>query len=210
LGQTDKAEAALGAVASQGKNMDLSRAARLRELIQFIKSPDQLAAGEGRLQAILSANPAYSPALLVAGLLEEKRGAPADARRRYEKILQADPGFVPAAKRLAWLHLEKFDDAARAFEFASRARQSAPDDAELAGVMGRVLLDRSDYANAVPLLREYARARATDAEAHFLLGKAQYRSEDRLGSRDTLKRALELGPGAPFAEEAKQLMSAFK
>lgn len=76
---------------------------------------------------------------------------------------------------------------------AERARAAAPGDPAHRAELGRLHYERGEYAEALSLLREAARAMPRDARAHFLAGGAAVATGDTDAGVALLTRARSLG-----------------
>jgi tetratricopeptide (TPR) repeat protein len=183
-----------------------SNAGRLASMIAAGKSPAQAQAALPDAQKILEANPNDVPAGMVLALARESQGDIPEARRLYEKILAADALFAPASRRLALIYVQRLDDDQKAYDLAAKARESFPDDPELAKVMGIIDYRKADYAGGAHLLQESLRVRGDDPETLFYLGMSHYRLKELTESKAELQRALDLNVADQEANEAKRAL----
>ena len=132
-----------------------------------------------------------------------------DAKRAaeiYEWVLSRLPDFAPAQKRLAALYLRQPANSDKAYDLATHARKTLPDDPELAEILGEISYGRKEYSRAAQLFDESARKRPLDAKHLFYFGicSAQTKQVDR--ARKALDQALAAGLEDPLASEAKQTL----
>ncbi len=191
------------------KSPDFSNAVKAREFLAMhalAGNAAQAGAAVGKVDAALAANPGDVPALMAKGLIaEEKRDADA-AKKIYLRALERFPEFSPAKKRLAIIYAAKADDDRKGLEFATKAREAYPDDAELSRAFGIMTYRSGNFARAVSLLSESARSLTTDAELFYYLGLAQQKQKDASASR-SLQKALDLGLPENLAKEAKKALA---
>ncbi|MDX2187607.1 MAG: tetratricopeptide repeat protein [Opitutaceae bacterium] len=169
----------------------------------------QAAYSQGRIQEALQADAAVTstePAARVAALFEKGRRAatPEEARKALEEVLSTYPEFTPAMRELAVRLTPSGNDDAKAYEWASKARETDSADKELAAALGTLSLRRGDFARASTLLGEAASA-SKDPHLHFLLGKAQSLAKGA-NPKPALQRALDLGLAGAEREEAEALL----
>src|SRR5262249_26723555 len=145
----------------------------------------------------------------VSAIISEQEKRMDAAREIYETILSRMPLFAPAAKRLAALYADLGDDK-KAFELATKARETYPQDADLAKTLGIVVFRRGDYAWSARLLKESARKHSTDAMVFYYLGKALQNTKEKRESVEALQRALTLGLTKQFADDAQKVIDASK
>jgi uncharacterized protein HemY len=125
----------------------------------------------------------------------------------YSNILRRLPDFAPAQKRLAMLCAQDPSTVAAAYDLATKARKTLPDDPELAELLGRLSYEKKEYPRAVQLLQESARKQALDADSLFYLGMSQLQASQKAEARGVLNQALVAGLQEPLAAEAKRALA---
>jgi uncharacterized protein HemY len=125
----------------------------------------------------------------------------------YSNILRRLPDFAPAQKRLAMLYAQDPSTVAAAYDLATKARKTLPDDPELAELLGRLSYEKKEYPRAVQLLQESARKQALDADSLFYLGMSQLQGRQKAEAREVLDQALVAGLQEPLAAEAKRALA---
>jgi uncharacterized protein HemY len=102
-------------------------------------------------------------------------------------------------------------DDKRAYELASKVRQSLPDDPDVARILGiltyRLGKDNSDFTRSAQLLRQSAIKRTDDSELFYYLGLAEYQSKQLGESKKALQRALALNLESRFADDARRVLA---
>jgi uncharacterized protein HemY len=136
-----------------------------------------------------------------------QRGEVKPAIGIYNDILRRLPDFAPAQKRLAMLYAQDPSNIAAAYDLATKARKTLPDDPELAELLGRLSYERKEYPRAIQLLQESARKKALGADSLFYLGMSQLQARQRTEARGVLSQALTDGLQEPFATEAKRALA---
>lgn len=190
--------------------------ARLAEATQFLEmnelmfNPKEAIASASKVASILQKQPDYVPALRVNGLLQESNGDFRGARDSYERVLKIFPTFSPANRSLAVLYASHLGDPAKAYEYATKAREAFPQDLQVARVLGDLAYQRNELPRAVQLLKESVSAYAQDAELFYTLGVAHYKLKQSKESKDALTKAMSLSPGSPRATEAKRILTELK
>ena len=198
LGQLPAAETALqnalkGAVAFD----QAGEAKRLLSMIQAYRDPAQRPAVVPQLPAILKAEPNYIPALMVNAVLQREKGDFQDARKTLDQVL-------------AILCFDHFPAESKTPELATKARESFPDDPNLARVLGVLACRRGDYSAAARFLKQSLQTRKDDAELLYYLGVAQYHLKSPAESRQSLKRAFDLNLAPQLAADAKRILAELK
>src|SRR5207244_5026065 len=125
----------------------------------------ELVAAENEIQKELQASPEYLPALMAQAALDEQRGQIKPASEIYTRVLRRSPDFAPAQKRLAKLYAQEPSTTDAAYDLATKAHKTLPDDSELAELLGRLSYEKKEYPGAIQLLQESARKRPLDADS---------------------------------------------
>jgi Flp pilus assembly protein TadD len=97
--------------------------------------------------------------------------------------------------------------AADAYDLATKARKTLPDDPELAELLGRLSYEKKEFPRAIQLFQESARKQPLDADSLFYLGMSQLQARQKTEARGALDQALAGGLQEPFATEAKQALA---
>src|SRR4029077_19004080 len=127
--------------------------------------------------------------LMAQAALDEQHGQIKPATEIYAGILRRLPDFAPAQKRLAMLYAQDPSTTAAAYDLATKARKTLPDDAQLAELLGRLSYEKKEYPRAVQLLQESARKRPLDANSLFYLGMSQLQGRKKTEARGVLSQA---------------------
>ncbi len=125
------------------------------------------------------------------------------AATEYEEILRQNPRSAPAAQRLAFLYAGPLNNHAKALEFARKARALDPNDSEAAVILGRLVYQDGDHAQAYSLLLPAAQKLPQRAEVQYAAAWAAY-SLGRVAEADqTMRRALAADPKFKQADAAR-------
>jgi Tfp pilus assembly protein PilF len=163
--------------------------------------------GQQMLEKALATDPENLGALMLLSITQDARGDKAKAREGYEKLLAKQPKFAPAANNLAWMLADEGKDLERAQSLAQIARETAPEDPNVADTLGWVLYKQRAYLAALALFKESAAKLPDNPEIQLHLGLAQYKVGDTAGAQETLKKVLAANPNLPGAEEARAILS---
>jgi tetratricopeptide (TPR) repeat protein len=167
----------------------------------------ELIAAESEVQNELKSDPNYVPALMAQAALLAQRGQAKPATETYTDILHRLPDFAPAQKRLAALYAQDPSTIAAAYDLATKARKTLPDDPELAELLGRLSYEKKEYPRAIQLLQESARKRPLDADSLYYLGMSQLQTRQKAEAQGILNQALTAGLQDPMAAEAKRALA---
>jgi tetratricopeptide (TPR) repeat protein len=187
-----------------------SQTADTKKFLMFTaldENPKELMAAESDVQKELKSNPQYVPALMAQAALLAQRGEIKPATEIYSGILRRLPDFAPGQKYLASLYAKDPSMVATAYDLATKARKSLPDDPELSELLGRLSYEKKEYPRAIQLLQESARKRPLDADSLFYLGMSQLQARQKAEAQGVLNQALVAGLQEPLATEAKRALT---
>jgi tetratricopeptide (TPR) repeat protein len=208
LGKVNEARDAMQKALTPGPDSpQAADAKKFLTLTALGENPKELTAAETDVQKDLKSNPEYVPALMAEAALDAQRGKAKPATEIYSDILRRWPDFAPAQKRLATLYAQDTSTVAAAYDLATKARKTFPDDPELAELLGRLSYEKREYPRAIQLLQESARKKSLGADSLFYLGMSQLQARQRTEARGALNEALTDGLQEPFATEAKRALA---
>ena len=208
LGKVNEARDAMQKIVTAGGGA--SQAADAKKFLAFTgldENPNELTAADGEVQKELKSNPEYVPALMVQAALRAQRGEAKAAIETYANILRRLPDFAPAQKRLASLYAQDPSTVAAAYDLATKARKTLPDDPDLSQLLGRLSYEKKDYQLAIQLFMESARKRQLDPDSLFYLGMSQLQAKQKSEAQGALNQALVAGLHEPLAAEAKRALA---
>src|SRR5262249_2409070 len=130
-----------------------------------------------------------APALMQLAMINERLKNFAAARDAYEKLLTVAPNSALALNNLAVLYSERFGELDKAYDFAKRGNEAAPNEPHLADTLGWILFKKGDYNNALRLLQESAGKLPDQPEIQFHLGMAHYMLGEEEPARIALQKA---------------------
>lgn len=145
-----------------------------------------------RLKGVIARDPRDVPALMLLGMIYNQLNNFTAAREMYEKALAVNPRFSPAINNLAYLYSEHFNQLAKAFDMAQRARILMPWDPSTADTLGWILFKREEYPWALSLLQESGDKLLSQPEVSYHLGMAQYMMGFETQARLSLERAVQM------------------
>ena len=159
------------------------------------------------LKAVERAPKSIEPRMHVAMIYDRKKDY-GKANEFYEKILELDSNFAPAANNLAWNIAEHGGNLDVAVRWAQRARETDPDNPKFADTLGWVSYKRGLFPKAVDRLKESSdRLGNKDPTVLYHLGMAYYGAGKRDEARETLVKALALSRDFNGADEAMKTVA---
>jgi tetratricopeptide (TPR) repeat protein len=178
--------------------------ARLAILTGDIAAPG----ARSEIEKVLRAQPNDPAALVRLAALQQRDGKDDQAIETYEKVIADNPAFAPAIRGLAVLYAQQRTiDLAKAYELATKARGTYPNDPEVAKALGIVSYRRELYPRSMELLREAAAKRKDDAEVLYYIGAVQRQLKQWRDCKQTLDRAWALNIPARLTGEARQALA---
>lgn len=162
-----------------------------------------LASKEGELgltylRLALRLDPKLSQAWLLVGDAMTATGDKEAARDAYRKVLPTAAEYTTARGRLALL-LQSDDDKAGALALARETARAAPDDPQALLILGELLRDGEQYAEAAVTFDRLIALGGADADwrLYYLRGASRERSGDWPGAQADLTQALKMKPDQP-------------
>jgi len=158
---------------------------------------------------IVQKNPKAISAHMMIGILSDLQKQPARANEAYQKVLEIDKNFAPAANNLAWNYAESNSNLDTAFNLAQKARDLRPNDPSIADTLGWIHLKKKAYPTAIALFKESnEKFKENNPTVLYHLALAFDKNGDDESARQTLKKAFALGQDFPDGKEAKKLYAA--
>ena len=212
MGQTDEARTAFRqAVAAPADFPGKDEAQQRLSLLGDVESKEkQLSSNELEVRATAPSALAQSDdPLTQAGLGEsyEKQGAFVQAAAAYEKAIELNPNLLPPTEKLALLYAGPLQDNEKALRFARKARELAPNDPKIVGILGRAAYQSGNFTWAYSLLQESALRLPNDAEILRDLAWTAYSLGKVSEARQVMQRVLGATPNPRQAEDAKQFLA---
>src|SRR5205823_5301997 len=207
MGQTDLARAALKRAASATQDFpDKDESKRRLALLE---------SGEGvspelsisQLETMAKEQPNDVIVQIRLGEAYEKQGAPDKAALAYEQALKLNPKLAVAITRLAQLYAGPLQNKEKALAYAKKARELAPADPQVAGLVGKVAYDSGNFSWSYSLLQDAVRQRANDPALLHDLAWAAYSLGKVNEARDIMQKALTNNPDSSQAADAKTFLA---
>ena len=157
-----------------------------------------------RVEQALKVKPDDIQSLMLSGMIRQSTGEIPKAISAYEKAIEVNPRFGPAANNLAYLYSEYGGDKEKALAMAQVAKEAMPEDPQVSDTLGWILYKRGVYEGALRLLSEKL---PSNAEVQYHLGMAQAKMNQSGEAKQTLERALAMNSDFAGRDEAKKTLS---
>jgi tetratricopeptide (TPR) repeat protein len=206
-GQTDAARLALERVAHSSGDFPEKAEAQKRLASLQAPSAGKAETSASELEAQLKGQP--NDVVLLRRLAEahERQGDFAKSAVTYEAALKINPKLPAVATKIAQLYAGPLQNPTKAFEFAKKAREVAPNDAQTAGVLGSVAFQTGNFTWAYGLLQERVRRGPDDPKVLYDLGMTAYFLGKLSEARETIQRALNANPDPSLSTDAKRFLA---
>lgn len=135
---------------------------------------------------------AYMDALLTHALWADRTGDAAEAAKTYEELLRADPTNVAALNNLAYLKLDRLNQAAEALPYAERAAELAPNNGSVLDTLGWAYLRNNELVRAESTLLEALRLEPENLAVLSHVAEMYLKTGRPVDARTTYNRMLDL------------------
>ena len=159
------------------------------------------------LKAILSQQPDDLVTRMLLGESYEKQGAFGEAAAAYEQAIKLNPKLLSATSKLAQLNAGPLQASDKALEFARKARELAPNDPKIVGILGDAAYQTGNFRWAYNLLRESAHQLPNDPEILHDLAWAAYSLGEVAEAQQTMQRVLAAAPDSGESRDAKLFLA---
>ncbi len=158
------------------------------------------------LETILSQQPDDLVTRMLLGESYEKQGDFGKAAATYQEAIKLNPKLLSATAKLAQLHAGPLQASDKALEFARKARELAPNDPKVVGILGSAAYQTGNFKWAYNLLQESARRLPKDAEVLHDFAWTAY-SLGKVGeARQTMQRLLTVAPDSSQSKDARTFL----
>ena len=205
LGQVEPARQSFQKVlASVGPSVSKEDAARrLAVLALDPTNPDP--AIRTQLERVAHDDPNDPNVLSRLAQVELRAGQAREAAGHYEAVLKINAGAVPAMMALIELDFGPLAKPERARELAKLVRSAAPNDQQIAGQLGHMLVGAGDFASASTMLADAVRAFPGQPEIHFDLARSYYGLGRVTEAEKSLATALGIEGAFPVRKPAARM-----
>ena len=160
-----------------------------------------------QMKKLLDQEPNDPIALQRIGDLYEKQSSFAEAAASYEKAVKLNPSLLSPTIKLAQLNAGPLKNATKAMTFAKRARDLAPNDPKISGLLGHAAYQAGNFDWSYSLLQESMRALPNDAEIRREFAWAAYSLGKVPEARNAMQEVATTAQDPRRVEEAKSFLS---
>jgi Flp pilus assembly protein TadD len=137
-------------------------------------------------------------------MIHQQRGRTSQAKKAYLEAVALDPKQAIAFNNLAFLAIGEQSRLDDALHWAQQAVELAPAVAPFQDTLGWVHRARSEFTEAVMVLKKAAALDPRQAEIHYHLGIAYAESGKPREAGAALRKALEIGGDFEGAKDARR------
>ncbi len=131
---------------------------------------------------------------MLLGESYEKQGAVAEAAAAYEEATKLNPKLLSATIKLAELNAGRLRESGKALEFARKARELAPNDTKVLGILGAAAYQTGNFNWAYRLLQESVSRLPNNREVLHDFAWAAYSMGRVSEARQAMQRLLASSP----------------
>jgi len=207
MGQMDSARAAFLRAAAAAN--DFQGKEEVQRRLSLLEAVDGKATelSSDDLEAVLKQQPDDLVTRMLLGESYEKQGAFVEAAAAYEQAIKLNSNLLAATTRLAQLNAGPLQASDKALEFAKKARELAPNDPKVVGILGDAAYQTGNFTWAYSLLQEGARQLPGDPEILHDLAWAAYSLGKVAEAQKTMHRVLAASPDSPQSSDAKLFLA---
>ena len=144
-----------------------------------------------------AADPTFFPAVGNLAQLDLRERKPAEARKRLDAFVQANPKSVPAWIALAQLVASDADKRDEVIRILEQARTANPDSIEPALALARVRMGAGQPREAVPVLQQALAKHPDDRQLLDALGSAYLATDERQQAISAFEQLVRTDPKSP-------------
>ncbi len=134
----------------------------------------------------------------------------AEAKARYQQVLDIDSNAAVAANNLAWIQAEDGDNLDVALQLATTAVRGLPDSAEVSDTLGFVYYKKKQYPLAIGAFQTSIKTDPRNPIYHYHLGLAYNGGGDAAEARRSLDAALKLSGTFAGSDEARATLASLR
>jgi tetratricopeptide (TPR) repeat protein len=159
-----------------------------------------------QMKKLLEQEPNDPVALQRIGELYEKQSSWAEAAASYEGAIKLSPSLLTPTIKLAQLNAGPLKNGSKAMTYAKRARELAPGDPKINGLLGNIAFQAGSFDWAYSLLQESMRRLPDDAEVRRGFAWAAYSLGKVTEARQAMQEVLKISRDPQQLQEANSFL----
>ena len=157
-------------------------------------------------QKVSAKQPKALAPLMMTAILYELKKEPQKANEYYQKILDIDKNYTPAANNLAWNYAQHGGNLDVALTLAQKAREFNPNDPGIADTLGWIYFKKGVHQTALGLLKESnEKYSGQNPTVLYHLSLAYEKNNEKALAQETVRKALSINQRFAEVEDAKKL-----
>jgi tetratricopeptide (TPR) repeat protein len=160
-----------------------------------------------QMKKFLEQEPNDPIALLRIGDLYEKQSNFAGAAASYQKAVELNPSLLHPTIKLAQLNAGPLKNSSKAMTFAKRARELAPNDPKISGLLGNIAFEAGSSDWSYSLLQESLRRSPDDAEIRRGFARAAYSLGKVAEAQQAMREIVTAARDPQRVEDAKSFLA---
>jgi tetratricopeptide (TPR) repeat protein len=206
MGQTDLATVALQKAASAASDFPGKEESKRRLALLKSGTDGSPELSISQLEAIAKDQPSDVVSQMRLGAAYQEQGASDKAAAAFEQALKLTPTLASAATNLAQLYGGPLQNKEKALTYAKKARELAPGDPKVTGILGKVAYKTGNFSWSYSLLQEAARRRENDPSILHDFAWAAYTMGKVNEARDMMQKAVTADPHFPEVDDARKFL----
>ena len=206
MGQTDMAKVALKKAASAVKNFPGKDESKRRVSLLETGTGASPELSVSKLEAMTKEHPNDPVSQMLLGEAYQN-GASDKAAAAFEQAVKLNPKLASGVTKLAQLNAGPLRNKEKALAYAKKARELAPEDPQIAALLGKVAYDSGNFAWSYNLLQEAARLRQNDPALLSDLAWSAYSLGRVNEARDAMQKVLTNKPDPAQAADAQKFLA---
>ncbi|MFQ5560897.1 MAG: tetratricopeptide repeat protein, partial [Nitrospinota bacterium] len=166
----------------------------------------EFASAKKKYEKVIEANPNLLPPHVLLGVINELEGSIDAAIKNYERALDIDPKFAPAANNLAWIYSSRKDRLNEALSLAETAKEQRPEDPNISDTLGWIYYKKKVYLKAISLFNESIEKKPEEPVTYYHLGMAYFKKGDNKKAQEALKKSLAIDKNHSGHIEVKRVL----
>ncbi len=207
MGQTDLARVALQKAANAEKDFPGKDEGKRRLALLESGTAASPELSVSQLEAMAKEQPNDVISQTRLGEAYEKEGSWDKAAAAFEQAVKLNPRLAAATIKLAQLYAGPLHNKQKALTYAKKARELAPADPQVAGILGKVAYQSGNFTWSYSLLQEATRQRQNDPSVLHDLAWSAYSLGKMNEARDAMQKVLANNPDSAQATDAKKFLA---